>query len=224
MSEESSSATTLPYTSHCKQDSPTCFAHSYKPVQTLLQPPDSTAMLSMQPYQISLPTFCPCCSAAISPMDLTTNPPSSYIMTIYQQQPTMTTPIQSQSPAMVSSLPPTRQQQSAMAALCRLTPEQEMILREHVTPVSVMQALDIAQESEKGAMEPTIVKIITDAYNKIWNKIATRPDLYLMTQQEFTVFNYFQSCWPDKEIAKKAVARYWANPWAFETAANRGRS
>ncbi|KAK0745398.1 hypothetical protein B0T21DRAFT_272107, partial [Apiosordaria backusii] len=76
---------------------------------------------------------------------------------------------------------------------------------------SVMHALEIARESEEGATEPTVVKIIGEAYNKIWNKVATRPDIYLMSSKEFSVFNYFQDSWPDKQIARKAVARYWDN-------------
>ncbi|KAK0670564.1 hypothetical protein QBC41DRAFT_354958 [Cercophora samala] len=205
-------------TTHFKQVLPTSFAHSYNP--------------PTQP--IPLPTFCPCCLAAISPLDLTTNLPSSYTMAI-EQQSTTTTPIQSQSPAMMpSSLPiqqqqeqreqKQQQQQSAMRALYGLTPEQETILRENTTPPSVMQALELARESEAGATEPTVAKIVIEAYHKIWNKLATRPDLYLMTEHEFAIFNHFQSRWPDKEIAMRAVARYWDNTWAFATPAGRDRS
>ncbi|KAK4645284.1 hypothetical protein QC761_200245 [Podospora bellae-mahoneyi] len=180
-------------------------------------------MLSTQEHQIPLPTLCPCCLAAISPPDLTTNLPSLHTMTTDQQS-TTTNSIPSQSPAMVPSSLTTPQEQSALAALHGLTPEQELILREKVTPSSVMFALELARESEEGAIEPTVAKLLTDAFNKIWNKVVTRPNLYLMSEQEFAVFNYFQSFWPDKEIARKAVARFWDNPWAFATPAGQRRS
>ncbi|KAK4678989.1 hypothetical protein QC764_200245 [Podospora pseudoanserina] len=180
-------------------------------------------MLSTQEHQIPLPTLCPCCLAAISPPDLITNLPSLHTMTTDQQS-TTTNSIPSQSPAMVPSSLTRPQEQSALVALHGLTPEQELILREKVTPSSVMFALELARESEEGAIEPTVAKLLTDAFNRIWNKVMTRPDLYLMSEQEFAVFNYFQPFWPDKEIARKAVARFWDNSWAFATSAGQRRS
>ncbi|KAK4201609.1 hypothetical protein QBC40DRAFT_252910 [Triangularia verruculosa] len=201
----------------------------------------------MHPFQVELRTSCLCCSTAIPTQNFTISPPDFTSPLFSPQEFTIdplfppqslaadplyfdtltmgeqpATPIQSQSSATRSFTLPTPQQ-VAMAAQYGLTPEQEAILREPVTPPSVMQALDLARESEEGATEPTIVKIITDAYNKVWNKIVTRPDLYLMTESEFTLFNYFQQCWPDKEIARRAVARFWDNGWAWAPARTGGQ-
>jgi hypothetical protein len=76
---------------------------------------------------------------------------------------------------------------------------------------SVAQALEIARESPDGASDPTISRILERAITNIWAKVMARPDDYIMTRDEFSVFNFFQHRFEGNEIAIAARARYWDN-------------
>ncbi|KAK0615884.1 hypothetical protein B0T17DRAFT_619482 [Bombardia bombarda] len=73
----------------------------------------------------------------------------------------------------------------------------------------VAQALGIARESPEGAQEPTVCKILEVAISRIWAKVEAKPDAYVMTRDEFAVFNYFQNRFDGNEVARKARARFW---------------
>lgn len=74
---------------------------------------------------------------------------------------------------------------------------------------SVMQALDFARESEEGASDPKVNMILEGAIARIWGKILACPDSYLMTRDQFSVFNYFQARFKGDRIAMDAKRRYW---------------
>lgn len=75
----------------------------------------------------------------------------------------------------------------------------------------VTQALEIARESPAGASDPTVHKILDQAITHIWNKVQSKPDEYVMTRDEFSVFNYFQHRFVGNKTAIAARARYWNN-------------
>ncbi|KAF5671731.1 hypothetical protein FDENT_10811 [Fusarium denticulatum] len=82
---------------------------------------------------------------------------------------------------------------------------------------SVAQALEIARESPDGSSDPTIKKILENALKRIWSKVEMQPDSYVMTRDEFAVFNFFQDRFIDSDNTKKAVdarKRYWDNTHA----------
>ncbi len=74
-----------------------------------------------------------------------------------------------------------------------------------------MQALDIARESYEGSIEPTVVVILNAALKRIWAKVEAQPDSYIMTGDEFAIFNYFQARFDGNEVARQARRRFWAN-------------
>lgn len=76
---------------------------------------------------------------------------------------------------------------------------------------SVAQALEIARESPDGASDPTISKILEAALARIWGKVQTAPDSYVMTRDEFAVFNFFQHRFTGDKTAVSARKRYWDN-------------
>jgi hypothetical protein len=76
---------------------------------------------------------------------------------------------------------------------------------------AVAQALETARESEEGAQDPQICSILEDALSRIWNKIQARPNSYIMTQIEMSVFTYFQYNFTENELAIAARKRYWDN-------------
>ncbi|KAF5593800.1 hypothetical protein FPCIR_5127 [Fusarium pseudocircinatum] len=82
---------------------------------------------------------------------------------------------------------------------------------------SVAQALEIARESPDGSSDPTIKKILENALTRIWSKVEMQPDSYVMTRDEFAVFNFFQDRFINSANTKKAVdarKRYWDNTHA----------
>ncbi|PNP79660.1 hypothetical protein FNYG_07006 [Fusarium nygamai] len=82
---------------------------------------------------------------------------------------------------------------------------------------SVAQALEIARESPDGSSDPTISKILESALTRIWAKVEMHPDSYVMTRDEFAVFNFFQDRFINSVNTKKAVdarKRYWDNTHA----------
>lgn len=75
----------------------------------------------------------------------------------------------------------------------------------------VSQALEIARESPAGATDTTVRKILDQAITHIWGKVQAQPDDYVMTRDEFSVFNYFQHRFAGDKAAIAARARYWNN-------------
>ncbi|KAF4344711.1 hypothetical protein FBEOM_1378 [Fusarium beomiforme] len=79
---------------------------------------------------------------------------------------------------------------------------------------SVAQALEIARESPDGSSDPTISKILEAALTRIWDKVERHPDTYVMTRDEFAVFNFFQYRFIGNKVAVSARKRYWDNTHA----------
>lgn len=75
----------------------------------------------------------------------------------------------------------------------------------------VVQALETARESEEGAQDPQVRSILESALSRVWAKIQARPDSYIMTQTEMSVFTYFQYSFTGNELAIAARKRYWDN-------------
>jgi hypothetical protein len=75
----------------------------------------------------------------------------------------------------------------------------------------ISQALEIARESSDGAQDVTVCKILEGAITDIWAKVKDRPDSYIMTRDEFAVFNYFQHRFKGNATAVSARRRFWDN-------------
>jgi hypothetical protein len=75
--------------------------------------------------------------------------------------------------------------------------------------ISVAQALEIARDSPEGAQDPAVVRTLETALSEIWTKIQTQPTSYIMTRDEFAVFNYFQVRFEGQDLATSARKRYW---------------
>jgi len=74
--------------------------------------------------------------------------------------------------------------------------------------LSVPQALELARESELGAENPAVIRVLENAVETIWGKLQAEPT-YVMTREEFAVFNYFQHRFEGHQIAVEARRRYW---------------
>ena len=74
---------------------------------------------------------------------------------------------------------------------------------------AVAQALEIARESPDGALDPTVSKILEHALSHIWGQVKAQPASYVMTRDEFAVFNFFQHRFVGDKDAMAARKRYW---------------
>lgn len=83
--------------------------------------------------------------------------------------------------------------------------------RQEPQDTTVAQALEVARESPDGARDPTIAGILETALAQLWSKVESQPDSYVLTRDEFAVFNYFQHRFRDNKIATAARRRYWDN-------------
>lgn len=76
--------------------------------------------------------------------------------------------------------------------------------------MTVRQALQIAQNSPTGQVDPQILRILEDYLSQIWQRIQDRPNTYVMNALEFAVFNHYRARTEfQNETARKAVSRYW---------------
>jgi hypothetical protein len=84
----------------------------------------------------------------------------------------------------------------------------------HLSPhaqqdAAVAQALEIARESPDGAQDPTVSKILEQALSEIWSKVQAHPSSYVMSRDEFAVFNFFQHRFVGNNTAVLARKRFW---------------
>ncbi|KAI1389384.1 uncharacterized protein F4822DRAFT_398124 [Hypoxylon trugodes] len=81
----------------------------------------------------------------------------------------------------------------------------------------VLQALEIARESPEDTEQDNNQALLQSAVDGIWKKLVSdHKGEYVMTREEFAIFNYFQNrerrmVGEDARIARKARARYWSN-------------
>ncbi|RYP42073.1 hypothetical protein DL768_010398 [Monosporascus sp. mg162] len=75
----------------------------------------------------------------------------------------------------------------------------------------VAHALEVARDSPEGSQDPKICNILETALAQIWAKLQAEPDTYVMTRDEFAVFNFFQHRFVGNELAVAARKRYWDN-------------
>ncbi|KAL8668355.1 MAG: hypothetical protein Q9168_007016 [Polycauliona sp. 1 TL-2023] len=73
------------------------------------------------------------------------------------------------------------------------------------------KALEIARNSEDGSVPPLVTAVLERALGELWRRITAQPNSYVMSKEEFVVFNYFRSRFANLPMAQQAVARFWNN-------------
>jgi hypothetical protein len=76
--------------------------------------------------------------------------------------------------------------------------------------LNYQRAIDIARNTE-GELDPTVSAYLESAVTDIWARINLDSSSYVMTKDEFAVFNFYRTRFQDDDVAEKAVARFWAN-------------
>ncbi|KAJ1329814.1 hypothetical protein MN608_06550 [Microdochium nivale] len=79
---------------------------------------------------------------------------------------------------------------------------------EHST-TEVAHALEIARESPESAKDAVVANILETALHTIWTKVVAQPEEYVMTRDEFAVFNFFENRFGSSKLALSARRRYW---------------
>ncbi|MCJ1375235.1 hypothetical protein MMC20_006469 [Loxospora ochrophaea] len=77
------------------------------------------------------------------------------------------------------------------------------------TQLTVSKALDIVRNGEPGDAHPAVTNILERAISDIWRRINAQPTSYVMTKDEFAVFNYFRGRYAGSPVAQRAVGRFW---------------
>ncbi|CAG8060145.1 unnamed protein product, partial [Penicillium nalgiovense] len=76
----------------------------------------------------------------------------------------------------------------------------------------IRQALEHARECEDGSVNVQSAAVLEAAITELWNRIQAQPDSYVLTPDEFALFNYFLTTrYRGSTVAQRAVARFWNN-------------
>jgi hypothetical protein len=76
----------------------------------------------------------------------------------------------------------------------------------------IRQALEHARECEDGPVNAQSVAVLEDAITELWDRIQAQPDTYVLSPDEFSLFNYFLTTrYRGSPVAQQAVARFWNN-------------
>ncbi|KAI9794790.1 MAG: hypothetical protein M1816_002918 [Peltula sp. TS41687] len=75
------------------------------------------------------------------------------------------------------------------------------------------RALGIAQNTEYDMLDPAVRDLLVRTNARIWERIHVEPESYVLSTDEFPVFNFYHQAWNDwnghREIGQAAVRRYW---------------
>ncbi|KAI9867120.1 MAG: hypothetical protein M1813_009398 [Trichoglossum hirsutum] len=78
-------------------------------------------------------------------------------------------------------------------------------------PLTIQAALARARDPNQEE-DPTVTAFLEAVLADIWRKLRAEPDTYILTQDEFAVFNFFRDRYDTDEIAIAAIGRYWDRP------------
>ncbi|KAJ5549752.1 hypothetical protein N7535_002307 [Penicillium sp. DV-2018c] len=73
-------------------------------------------------------------------------------------------------------------------------------------------ALEQARDCEDGPGNTETAAVLEAAITEVWNRIQAQPDNYVLSPDEFALFNYFLiTRYRNSPVAQSAVARFWNN-------------
>ncbi|KAG9246280.1 hypothetical protein BJ878DRAFT_409427, partial [Calycina marina] len=73
--------------------------------------------------------------------------------------------------------------------------------------IDIATALEYARYQQGGG-DPTVRTVLEREVDRIWDNIQAQPTSYLLTREEFAVFNYFRSHFTGETLARAARRRY----------------
>lgn len=81
---------------------------------------------------------------------------------------------------------------------------------DHTGALNIQRALDIARNTE-GELDPNVAQYLDKQLTEVWARIQARPEDYVLTKDEFAIFNFGIRRFEGSEVAEKAIARFWAS-------------
>ncbi|KAI0443097.1 hypothetical protein F4803DRAFT_574942 [Xylaria telfairii] len=92
-------------------------------------------------------------------------------------------------------------------------PVKHLGMQENSNSISndVMLALEVARDSPDAASQGTIRDTLEAALAGIWGRIMADEFGYIMSRDEFAIFNFFQDRFRKNPVATRARKRYWDN-------------
>ncbi len=74
---------------------------------------------------------------------------------------------------------------------------------------ALQRALEIARSTDQADLDPVLRDLLERAFAEVWDRIRANPTTYILTKDEFAVFNFYQNRWPSHELGESATARFW---------------
>ena len=76
--------------------------------------------------------------------------------------------------------------------------------------LTYQRALDLARNVE-GDLDPNVTQYLEKALDDIWANINGQPETYVLSKDEFAVFNFYAQSFEGEPLAQQAIDRYWRN-------------
>lgn len=76
---------------------------------------------------------------------------------------------------------------------------------------TIRRALETARTSPDGHIDPEVNAILERAIQEVFQKINAHPDSYILSRDEFALFNYSRNRFPNADVGQRAVERFWNN-------------
>ncbi|KAF2665426.1 hypothetical protein BT63DRAFT_459002 [Microthyrium microscopicum] len=76
--------------------------------------------------------------------------------------------------------------------------------------LTIQKALEIARNSDI-EVDPLVLDYLERKFDEVWARIEAEPESYLLTKDEFALFNYLRSRATSTALAKAAIRRFWDN-------------
>ena len=75
--------------------------------------------------------------------------------------------------------------------------------------LTVPEAIKIVKQHQHGEIDPAVTSFLAQIADDIWQRIQAQPSAYVLTREEFSVFNYYRNVFGDDEVVQQAIARFW---------------
>ncbi|KAF2840826.1 hypothetical protein M501DRAFT_1014822 [Patellaria atrata CBS 101060] len=85
--------------------------------------------------------------------------------------------------------------------------------------LSLQGALDVARNSE-GGVDPNITAFLERAIHDVWGRLSAAPETYILSKDEFALFNFYRQRFSTSPLAQRAVQRFWDSYQGKEFAVN----
>lgn len=74
--------------------------------------------------------------------------------------------------------------------------------------LTYQSAIDTARTTE-GDLDPKVHSYLEEALEDIWGRINSAPESYILSKDEFAIFNFYIQRFDGQPAAESAIERYW---------------